>query len=317
MNQGTNIAEKMDNTKANVNNFMKSRMFDIIAVGIVVAMAALTLGVFELRKINWRELINILLETLPFYFSNLLLTMNYYSKGTFTGKMSKSFKGIVNAYSTEVNNLTGEQIAELSDFCEAYNDKTLQNMQRIILKTEALTIDQFNIDYIENGISHGPLKALSKHELEHLIGIGRAEAVIKAKNVKIKGLRVNSLLGSLDSEDVTDLGLNERELGKKRSINYAVGGFASIFILTLIGVKNVTQWGWVSLLFMLFKLLYIVCRSYMRYFDGYSDITGALANHLSRKTDIIKEFKSWSESRKQVKETAENGNILENSSYNK
>lgn len=322
MNQDTNMSEKVTNAKGRAGDFMKSRMFDITAAGIVVAMAALTLGMFELREITFLELVNILLETLPFYLANHLLTMNYYNKGVFTGKKNKSFLGVVNTYSAKVNALTGDEIGKLPEFCEQYNERVLVNLQTSILKTEALTYQEFDVDYTEiigdQPVSHGPLRALSKHDLEHLLGKERAKVVIKAKKLKIKGLRVNVLLGSQDNADVTNLGPGEKDLTKKRNLGYAVTGFLSIFVLTLIGVKNVYEWGWMSLLFMIFKLLYIVCRSFMRYFDGYQDITVSLANHISRKTDIIKEFDSWYG--KNISSVGpvinSDGNISDNSSYN-
>lgn len=67
------------------------------------------------------------------------------------------------------------------------------------------------------------------------------------------------------------------------------------------------EWGWVGVIFVIFKLLYIVARSYMQYFDGYQDITVSLVNHISRKTDIIKEFESEYPSTSNS-ELLENGN---------
>ena len=312
MSQDTNLSEKVTVSKSKAGDFIKSRMFDITAIGIVIAMAALTLGVFELREVTWREMINILLETLPFYLANHLLTMNYYNKGIFTGKRSTSFKSVVTNYSTRVNNLTGDKIGKLPDFCDGYNENVLINLQKSVLKAEALTYEQFDVDYVDQDGSHGPLRAMNKHDLLHLLGEDRTSAVIKAKRIKVKGLRVNVLLGSQDNADTTDLGPGEKDLSRKRSRVYAISGFISIFVLTLIGVKNVFEWGWMSMFFMMFKLLYIVCRSYMRYFDGYQDITVSLANHISRKTDIIKEFESWYDNLAKTIPTLD-GNNSENS----
>lgn len=63
--------------------------------------------------------------------------------------------------------------------------------------------------------------------------------------------------------------------------------------MALIGVKNFLEWGWVGLLFTVFKLLYILCSSYMKYFQGYEDICTGLVNHIYRKTDVLKEFDHW------------------------
>lgn len=282
-------------------------MFDIIAVAIVAAMLALSLGVFELREINVREVFNILLETLPFYFATILLNTNYYTKGTFGGKATKTFISVANKYSVKVNGLTGWQISKLPDFCDAYNTKVLEKIQCGILRTVALTLDEFNVDYKCDAVSHGPLKVMSKHDLIHLLGHDRAMAVIKAKNVKIKGISANVLLSNLDNPDVTDLGPGEREMAHRRTKSSAITSFLCIFVLTLIGIKNVMEWGWVGVIFVIFKLLYIVARSYMQYFDGYQDITVSLVNHISRKTDIIKEFESEYPSTSNS-ELLENGN---------
>ena len=307
MNQDNNIADKVSNGKIKVNDMIRSRAFDLVAAGIVVAMAALTLGVLELRTISWLELVNILLETLPFYLANLLLTINFYNKGVFAGKATKAFVSVVTAYSAAVNALTGQQIRQMSTFCAEYNEHVLTEIQTRLLKTVALSFYEFDKDYVEHDahsgkdVSHGPLKALNKSELEHLLGTERAKVVINAKNVKIKGIRENLLLGNIDNEDVTDLGPDERSMSRSRRISYSITGFISVLLLTLIGVKNIMEWGWIGLFFMIFKLLYIVCASYLKYFEGYQDITNRLSNHISRKHDILKEFKSWEIERSTLK----------------
>ena len=290
MENRQNTAEVVSSAKSKTAEFMKSKMFDLIAVAIVIAMLALSLGVFELREINFRELANITLETLPFYFATIMLNDNYYMKGTYAGKATKAFKTVVLAYSTLVNALTGEQIKMLPVFCDEYNDRVLAKMQANILRNEALTLDDFHVDYVEHDVSHGPLKSLSKQELIALIGEGRAQAVIDAKAVTIKGINSNILLGSSDNNDITDLGPNEKEMHKTRKKSYAIWSFLSIFALTLIAVRDVTSWGWIGITLVIFKLLYIVAKAYTKYFEGYQDITIALANNISRKTDIIKEF---------------------------
>ena len=285
-----NAAEAVSSAKSKTAEFMKSKMFDLIAAAIVIAMLALSLGVFELREISLRELANIVLETLPFYFATIMLNDNYYMKGTYAGKATKGFKAIVLAYSNLVNSLTGKQIKMLPTFCDEYNQRILSKQQESVLRTEALTLFDFNEDYVEHDVHHGPLKALSKTELVSLLGSERAEAVVKAKEVTIKGINSNILLGSTDNSDITDLGPNEKEMHNKRKKSYAIWSFLSIFALTLIAVRDVTSWGWIGITLVVFKLLYIVAKSYMKYFEGYQDITISLANNISRKTDIIKEF---------------------------
>lgn len=292
MENKANAAELVTSAKSKTAEFIKNKMFDVIAVAIVVAMLALSLGMFQLREMSIRELINIVLETLPFYFATVMLNDNYYMKGTYEGKSTKTFKAIVSAYSNKVNALTGSQIKILPDFCQKYNEQTKRRIQLSILRNDALTLEEFEEDYVKDEEHHGPLKALSKKKLKELLGKHRASAVIAAKKVKVKGISSNILLGNSGNADITNLGLNEREMHTKRKRSYAVGSFVSIFILTLIAVKDVASWGWVGIMLVVFKLLYIVARSYTKYFEGYQDITLSLANHLSRKTDIIKEFES-------------------------
>lgn len=312
MDNKANAAEAVTSAKNKTVEFVRSRMFDIIAVAIVVAMLALSLGVFELRDITLVAMADIVLETLPFYLATVLLNDNFYMKGVYAGKASKAFKAIVTAYSSIVNALTGKQIKKLPEFCEKYNEEVLVKLQTAILRNEALTYEEFDVDYVERdchdvAIHHGPLRALPKHELVVLLGKERANAVVAAKKLTIKGINPNILLGSSNSNDATDLGPCEKEMHSKRRIVYAIVSFVSILVLTLIAVKDVTNWGWVGIMFVVFKLLYIVARSYTKYFEGYQDITISLANHISRKTDIIKEFNS-DFSIKESENNAENGN---------
>lgn len=294
--------------KNKANDFVKNRMFDVLAASIIIAMLSLSLGVLELRTFDLKGFIDIVLETLPFYFANIMLNDNYYLKGVYAGKATTSFKSTVKIYSNKVNSLTGTQIGKLPEFCDKYNQKVLENLQLAVLRTEALTLEEFNVNYKIDGEDHGPLKAMSLHELEHLIGKHRAKAVITAKNITVKGISSNILLGNSNDVDATNLGLGEQEMHKKRAKGYMVSSFIYIVILMFIGAKNITEWGWVGIMFVVFKLLYIVTRSYMKYFDGYQDITIGLVNHVSRKSDILKEFESEYPSDVVVVETDESGN---------
>lgn len=292
MNEKNNVEDSVVQTRNKASDFMKNRMFDVLAVTIIIAMLSLSLGVFELRTFNLKGFIDIVLETLPFYFANIMLNDNYYLKGVYAGKATTAFKSVAKTYSVKVDGLTGKQIGQLPDFCDDYNQKILSNLQLAVLRTEALTLEEFNINYVVDGENHGPLKGMSKHELIHLLGKSRADAVCEAKKITIKGVSSNILLGNSNNLDCTDLGPGEREMHKKRTRSYVISSFIYIFILMFIGVKNIIDWGWMGVMFVVFKLLYIVTRSYMKYFDGYQDITIGLVNHISRKSDILKEFES-------------------------
>ena len=104
------------------------------------------------------------------------------------------------------------------------------------------------------------------------------------------------MLGNLNTDDITDLGKNEQEMLKDRSREYSIVYLASILIMSMMGVKDILEWGWMGAFLLLFKMLYILCRSYMKYFEGFDDIDVKLVNHFSRKTDVLKEFNYWYES---------------------
>jgi len=311
------IAEEVYDNNKKLAKFVKNKAFDLIAAGLIVAIGLLNLGAIQLREITPREIINIVLETIPFYLGAVSLTLNYYKKGVFCGKSTISFINTVKLYSDKVNMLTGEHLNNLLDFCTEYNNKALRIIQESYLRIVAVTFARFNDDVIEeDGTVTKPLKTMSDEELKILLGEVVAKKVIEAKNVKIKGLSVNVLLGGNKSNDITNIGANEQELLKRRTTSYISFSAVTILILTLMDVKNVMEWGWVGLFLLAFKLLYILCRSYMRYFDGYEDITIGVVNHISRKTDILKQFDYWYNLKNKDVKNDVFGNNIDISSYN-
>lgn len=305
MKDNVNNGEKFLNTKNKTTLFLKSRIFDFVAVGIVISLFMLTLGVLELREITLSEMLNIVIESLPFYLAVNFLSMNYYSKGSFEGKLTENFITVSKTFSSRANGLTGKQISVITDFCEDYNFKVLKNRQSSVLRRSVLTYSDFAEDYVSKSYvdgelkitHHGPLCNKSRRELTKLLGVTAARTVMKAQRMTVKGLRVNLLLGNNDVDDATDIGCTESQLIKNRARSYAITSLFFIIILTVIAVKNVVEWGWAGLIYSVFKVLMIVCRSYTRFFEGYEDITVHLSNHLSRKTDILKEFDYWYEER--------------------
>lgn len=284
----------VETNKENIVDFVKDKMFDIIAVFILVAMTALTLGVLELREITVLSIINMLLECIPFYLSSVLLAVNYYTKGTFAGKMSQAYISANNFYSELVAKLTGHHLVTLSDFCNYYNERSLKDFKTNILKKAALSYeryDEYTLD--KDGKSLKPLKICSKQEIIKLYGLETWHIVQEAKHVKIKGLKVNTLLGNFNTRDSTDLGPTEQELSRVRRISYSTSYIFTVILMTIIGVKDILNWGWTGILFTIFKLIYIFCRSYTRYFDGFKDITEKVTNHMNRKCDVLKEFNYW------------------------
>ena len=293
MNQINEIATDLNKNSKNLSNKIKTHVFDVIAVGLVVAVGLLNLGAIELRDIG-EEIIDILLEALPFYFGSVALAMNFYKKGVYAAKSDKTFIGVIKYYSDIVAKLTGKQIDALSAFCFDYNVKALRMKQESILREVAISFERFDQPGKDaDGHKLKPLKILNEKELRENYSDSVANAIIKAKNVKIKGLSVNNLLGNYSSDDITDIGKNEQEMFRDRGKEYSIVYFVSIIVMSLMGVKDILQWGWMGAFLMVFKMLYILCRSYMKYFEGFDDINIRLVNHVSRKTDILKEFDYW------------------------
>lgn len=287
-----NVANKVLETKSKTSQFIKNKIFDVIAVGIVLAMTMLSLGVIELREINFEETVNMILECTPFYLAATMLTVDYYTKGTFSGKNTEAFINTSKLYSQVVTKLTGQQMNSIPSFCTYYNERVLRSKKEALLRSVAITWEVYN-DGIDG---KKPLKVLRKRDLDKLYGKEVRKVILNCNKLRIKGIYSNILLGNIVSDDDTDLGENEKQLARRRTGKYAAGYAMSILFMSLIAVKNVVQWGWMGAFLTLFKVLYIACSAYMKYFDGYQDITVNIVNHMNRKMDVLKEFDYWYES---------------------
>lgn len=283
------IAEQVKNTKLTLQRGIKSKIFDLIAIAILVVLISLSLGVLERRVITWSEIGNIIIECIPFFFAAMLLNDNYYKKGVFIGKTTENFTNACKEYSQIVNTLTGQQIDEADDFCHEFNEDALKKKQMAYLNRASISYEKFHIGTDEQE----PLQTWSDEQLEHTYGKDRTKWIKLAKNATVKGLQVNALMGTTDTNDVTDLGPTEGQLSNKRKITSAITYALSTIIMSLIAVKNVTEWGWFGIALVIFKCVFILCKAYMSYFDGYTDVTVHLVNHTNRKTDIIKQFLYW------------------------
>lgn len=301
------VATELNNNSKSFVKKIKTHIFDVIAIGLVISVALLNLGAIEVRDIG-KEFLNIIFEAIPFYLGSVALALNFYKKGVYAAKETSSFKNIVNDFSKRVTALTGHQIDKLNDFCYQYNAKALRIRQEAILRDVAISYERFDkYSKDEEGHKLKPLKVVNEDELKSTYGESITKRIKDAKNVTIKGLSPNNLLGNLNTDDITDLGKNESEMLKDRSKEYSIVYFVSILVMSLMGVKDVLEWGWVGAFLLLFKLTYILCRSYMKYFEGFDDINISLANHISRKSDVLKEFDYW---------YSANGNSIGNNSEN-
>lgn len=293
MSKAHDVASEINQSSKSFLGKLKTHAFDAVALGLVTAIGLLNLGAIELKDLG-AEFFDILLEAVPFYFGSVALALNYYKKGVYAGKATESFNQVVQTYSTIVNGFIGRQIDRLGDFCTWYNRKALLMKQEAILREVAISIKRFD-EYIKDELGHvlPPLKIVSDSDLISTYGDYVGKKIIEAKNVKIKGLSVNNLLGNANNDDITDLGKSEHEMFVDRSKEYSVVYSISIIVMSMMGVKDIFEWGWMGAFLLLFKLLYILCRSYMKYFEGFDDVTVRLAGHMSRKIDVLKEFDYW------------------------
>ena len=270
---------------------LKKSAFDFIAVMIVAALVLASLDVFNLIDLSTMNIGDFVVSWVPYFLATILLTLDLYKKGVFVGKSTEKFQTIAKSYSDLANSLSGKQIRDLAPFCEKYNEDALVNLRTSILKEEGISYDDFNDTFTVNDETYAPLKTWTNEELVNAkYTKAQIKAIKLAKKTKVKGINVNILLSSINVNDPTNIGKGETELEKRVLISWAIKYLVSTMLMSLIVIKDVTTWGWVSLIGVLFKVIYMFARSFMVYFDGYDDITVSLANHITRKTDILKMY---------------------------
>lgn len=282
MNKSENRDALISEGRQSIVSFIKNKVFDFIGGAILVALSALMLNVLEGRPFTIETLTQVLAELLPFYICAMLLSLNYYKKGSYNGKSTEKFSEVVERYSDITDALTGNEIRYLREYCKEYNEEELKNLQIAILSVEGIKYE----DFVE-------FRKLSYWKLRKEKGKLFAKTIRKAKKVSVAGVNSNILLGNRKSADGTDLGPSESQMLAGRGLWYGAGYIFTIGFFVFLTVKNITQWDWKELLFELAKVIYIFVRSYMRYFEGYEDITIKLANSINRKADILKSYKAW------------------------
>lgn len=289
------LEDKLQEGKFKLQDGIRKHIFDWIAAIILVALIATSLDVFGLidfRKIN---VIEFFISWFPYFVAAMLLQTDLYKKGIFIGKATDKFKTVISSYSELANSLSGKQINGLYDFCDKYNDAARRSMQKQILRKEGLAFDDFdigvtksvnNIDVVET-----PLKIRTKRTLKQQGFTKRQiQSIYAAKRVKIKGINVNVLLSSNDAADVTNIGSDEKELQIRQIFASAIKYLFTTFLLSLIAIKHVENWGWIGLVLIIFKVAYLFAGSYMSYFKGYDNVTIDLITHFTRKMDILKMY---------------------------
>lgn len=317
------VEEKVKEGVVNTTTTIKRHIFDLMSAIIIIALVVASLDAFGLREINKNTLGTLTAEWLPFLFASYLLDCNLREKGKFVGKETVNYRKAMMEYSKTASSLTGHQVQELSKYCSIVNERVLMEKQTAILKKEGLTYEQFSEEQTIEGIVIKPLKTMSRLELaKHLIGDehlwtaytnSKIKAVIRAKNCKIRGHKVNLLLGSHNVEDETDLGPTELELERKRKTTSLLSYVGSTAAMTVIGINDIFTWGWAGIIIVIFKTAYSFVKSYRSYFGGYNDVVIVLTNHIVRKNDVLKMYLSWyDDTYVKTKENLD-GNNIENS----
>lgn len=280
--------------KTKLSTGIKKYTFDLISVGITLAIIAASLnalGFYDFTSENaWSELGSFFADWIPYFMAAILLNNNMYRKGVFTGKNNESYINTVLYYSEIVQNMTGEQIKGLDDFCTKINDETIRNMQENILKKEGILLEDFEKEHKYKDKIFPPLKTMTKKQLLMLYNKEQVKCIIKAKKVKISGLSTNKLLSSLTVNDRTNLGKTETELNRDYTWQSTIMSIISTLATALIVVKDIQNWGWTGLIVVLFKVSYVFTKSYIGYFKGYNDIVIDAKENIARKSDTLKVY---------------------------
>lgn len=293
-------SQEYTNTTEKLKRTFTEHLYSVVIILVIAATILISLGALDIVDITWDTYLSIIINFVPFYIATLILDKNNYLHGASNGKKTESYINASKLYSAEVNSLSGDMLDALPEFAAEYNEHALHLIQEQILREVSLNMDVFNNGVMYNGQQTKPLKVLSKQEL-HLIYNNKIieKAIIKARSVKIKGINAITLTNaSANSHDPTDMGKTEKQLERSNDISMAIFSFGSVLVLSLIGIKDFTEWGWMALLINMFKILYILAKSYMKYFKGYRDITIEYTANICKKYDTLKQFKSWYNSKK-------------------
>lgn len=294
------LEDKLQENKLKAADGLKKYIFDWIAVLIIVALIAASLDIFGLIDFKTINIVEFFVSWFPYFAAAILLQTDLYKKGLFIGKSTTKFNNVIESYSSIANSLTGKQIEGLYSFCDKYNDDALKSIQTQILRKEGITLDAFDnerVKVINN--ENQRLKPLKICTNKELIDEGytreQRRCIRAAKRVKVKGIGVNILLSSIAVKDVTSIGDDEKTMETKQIIFSAFNYMISTLLLSIVGIKDIQNFGWIAIVLVVFKVTYLFAGCYRSYFKGYDDITIRLANHFTRKADILKMYLSYDE----------------------
>lgn len=282
-----NFEDKLQGVKIGASQGIKKHIFDWVSAIIIVALIAACMDVFSLIDFKTIDLLEFFISWFPYFAAAILLHNNLYKKGVYVAKGTEKFIKTIEAYSDIANSLSGEQIKKLYPFCDKYNEDVKKSMQTQTLRKEGVTFEEFEYGTKE-------LPALKTCNRKFLIKKGYNKAQIKAiktaKNLHVHGINVSILLSSINVKDVTRIGDDEKTLQTKQMISSTLRYASSTLLLSIMAVKDISEWGWMGLILTIFKVMYLFAGSYMSYFKGYDNITMSLVNHFSRKIDILKMY---------------------------
>lgn len=282
-----NLEDKLQEVKIGTSQGIRKHIFDWVSAIIIVALIAACMDVFSLIDFKTIDLLEFFISWFPYFAAAILLHNNLYKKGVFVAKGTEKFIKTIEAYGDIANSLSGEQIKKLYPFCDKYNEDVKKSMQTQTLRKEGVTFEEFEYGTKE-------LPALKTCNRKFLIEKGYNKAQIKAiktaKNLHVHGINVSILLSSINVKDVTRIGDDEKTLQTKQIISSTLRYASSTLLLSIMAVKDISEWGWMGLILTIFKVMYLFAGSYMSYFKGYDNITISLVNHFSRKIDILKMY---------------------------
>ena len=98
-----NIENFQNENKTKAKSFVKNKVYDIIGIGLVMALCALILDILQINILTKESILSTIADWIQFYMTSTLLSSNYYDKGIANGKITDKFVGIVSEYSSTVS----------------------------------------------------------------------------------------------------------------------------------------------------------------------------------------------------------------------
>lgn len=291
-------AEALQRLSKTTKDIIKTAMFDIAGIAVIIATAFLALDALDLNRDIFNSWADFLISFVPFWLASWLLDDNYYTKGLFKAKQTEKYTTAIKTYSERAESITGAQLDVLAEFCDEYNTAALVKLQSNILRKRAISFERFDIvTYDEDGNKLAPLKSLSRKELKLLYNKTTVNCIIRAQNATVKGINENLLLSNIRSSDDTNIGKNEHEIHAKRRAAAGVKYAVMMIAFGLVAIKDIQNWSWAIAVFVLFKMIWIFFKTYSAYYKGYNDVTIDLISYICRKNDILKQFEHWYQNR--------------------